>query len=163
MNHSKESKEAVPHDWREGRRLRAWELHQLGWKQHEIAAALGVTGGAVSQWLKRARTAGVAALRRRPAPGRQPHLTAQQREQLPALLARGASAWGFRGEFWTTARIASVIEQAFKVSYHRASISRLLQAMGWSWQKPVRRARQQDEAALQQWRDEQWPAIKRGR
>ena len=79
------------------------------------------------------------------------------------MLARGASAWGFRGEFWTTARIASVIEQAFKVSYHRASISRLLQAMGWSWQKPVRRARQQDEAALQQWRDEQWPAIKRGR
>ncbi len=59
-------------DWREGRRLRAWELHQQGWKQKDIAAALGVTQGAVSQWLKRGNTRGVDALRRRPAPGAQP-------------------------------------------------------------------------------------------
>jgi transposase len=163
MNQYKQSQPSVPRDWREGRRLRAWELHQLGWKQHEIAAALGVTPGAVSQWLKRAREAGAQALRRRPAPGRRPRLTPQQREQLPHLLSRGATAWGFRGEFWTTARIVGVIEQQFGVRYHRASISRLLQAIGWSRQKPVRRAKQRDEAALAQWRDERWPAIQRGR
>ena len=39
-------------DWKEGRRLRAWELYQAGWKQVAIAEALGVTPGAVSQWLK---------------------------------------------------------------------------------------------------------------
>ncbi|MGH2371033.1 MAG: helix-turn-helix domain-containing protein, partial [Chloroflexota bacterium] len=60
---------ATPHDWREGRRLRAWELAQAGWKQRTSAAALGVTEGAVSQWLARARADGVAALRHRPAPG----------------------------------------------------------------------------------------------
>jgi nucleotide-binding universal stress UspA family protein len=42
-------------NWREGRRLRAWELHQKGWQQRAIADALGVTQGAVSQWLKRGR------------------------------------------------------------------------------------------------------------
>jgi predicted transcriptional regulator len=44
-----------PHDWREARRYRAWALHRRGWTQRTIATALGVTPGAVSQWLKRAR------------------------------------------------------------------------------------------------------------
>jgi predicted transcriptional regulator len=46
-------------DWREGRRLRAWELKQEGWTQQQIADALGVSKGAVSQWMKRAREGGV--------------------------------------------------------------------------------------------------------
>ena len=45
-------------NWREGRRLRAWELHQKGWQQRDIAEALGLTQGAVSQWLKRAEMEG---------------------------------------------------------------------------------------------------------
>jgi predicted transcriptional regulator len=51
------SKQAV--DWREGRRLRAWELKQQGWSQQEIANALGVSKGAVSQWMKRGREGGI--------------------------------------------------------------------------------------------------------
>ena len=57
-------------DWREGRRIRAWELKQEGWKQRHIAQALGVSAGAVSQWLKRGREGGVEGLRRRPPPWR---------------------------------------------------------------------------------------------
>ncbi len=80
-------------DWREGRRRRAWERKQAGWKQTEIAAALGVTRGAVSQWLTRARVEGVEeGLRVPPASGRPPKLTPEQRAQLPALLDRGAAA-----------------------------------------------------------------------
>jgi transposase len=80
-------------DWRDGRRRRAWELKQLGWKQTAIATALGVTPGAVSQWLKRARTQGVEALVGHPAAGPTPRLTAEQRAQIPALLAQGAPAF----------------------------------------------------------------------
>ncbi|MGZ3665160.1 MAG: helix-turn-helix domain-containing protein, partial [Ktedonobacterales bacterium] len=69
-------------DWREGRRRRAWELKQQGWKQQDIAAALGVTPGAVSQWLKRGRAQGVEGLRRHPGPGRQPRLSAEHLAQL---------------------------------------------------------------------------------
>src|SRR5215203_3702760 len=58
------SKEAT--DWREGRRLRAFELKQQGWSQQQIAQALGVSKGAVSQWMKRGREGGVQALKRRP-------------------------------------------------------------------------------------------------
>src|SRR6266568_4736555 len=103
----------VPWDWREGRRFRAWELKQQGWTQRLIAAALGVTPRAVSQWMTRVREVGIDGLRRRIAPGRQPKLTAEQVAQLPGLLAQGAAAWGFLDEVWTTPRIAAVIEQGF--------------------------------------------------
>src|SRR6478672_11920683 len=96
-------------DWREGRRRRAWELQQQGWKQQDIAAALGVTPGAVSQWLTRARTEGVEALRRHPAPGPTPKLSADQLEQIPMLLAPGPEAYGFRGQVWTCRRVGEVI------------------------------------------------------
>ena len=74
------SKQAT--DWREGRRLRAWELKREGWKQREIADALGVSKGAVSQWMKRGREGGIEGLRRRIAPGAPPRLNEEQRERL---------------------------------------------------------------------------------
>jgi len=153
---------APPHDWHEGRRLRAWELAQQGWTQDAIAAALGVTQGAVSQWLKRARAGGgVAALRRRPSPGRPPKLTPAQRAHLPALLGRGAEAFGFRGDLWTAPRVAAVIQTQFGVRYHPAHVSRLLRALGWSPQKPLQRATQRDAAAIRRWYQERWPALKK--
>jgi transposase len=151
-----------PVDWREGRRLRAWELQQAGWTQRAIAAALGVTPGAVGQWLSRARREGPGALRRRPAPGPTPRLTDGERARLAALMERGPEAHGFRGEVWTAPRVAAVIERAFGVRYHPAHVSRLVRALGWSSQKPVRRASQRDEAAIAAWLAERWPALKKG-
>ena len=75
--------------------MRAWELHEQGWKQKDIAAALGVTEGAVSQWLNKANEQGAEALQHQPAPGATPKLTKEQRAQLPALLSQGAEAFGY--------------------------------------------------------------------
>lgn len=152
-----------PVDWREGRRLRAWELAEQGWKQQAIAAALGVSQGAVSQWLSRARAAGPAALRRRPPPGRRPRLTDEQRAQIPALLARGPEAWRFRGNVWTRNRIALVIKEVFGVTYDPSQISRIMRAIRHSPQKPVRRARQRHEERISQWRETDGPALKKRR
>ena len=148
-------------EWKEGRRRRAWELHEQGWKQKDIAAALGVSKGAVSQWLKRARTQGVEALRRHPAPGRQPKVSPEQLAQVPAILAKGAEAFGFRGQVWTTGRVAAVMKRELGVSYHPAHWSRLLRSLKHSVQKPVQRASQRDEAAIKRWKDDQWPALKK--
>jgi transposase len=152
-------------DIREWRRMRAWELHQDGWRGKEIAAALAVSQAAVSGWLKRARVGGVEALRRHPAPGPAHKLTTAQRAQLPELLAKGAEAYGFIGQVWTTKRVAVVIKRVFGVSYHPAHISRLVRQEGLSVQKPIQRARQRDEAQVAAWRAEAWPALqaKRGR
>src|SRR5690242_14337581 len=150
-------------DWREGRRQRAWELKEAGWKQQDIAAALGVTPGAVSQWLKRGREQGVEGLRRHPAPGRQPRLTAGQLAQLPALVERGPEAYGFRGQVWTCKRVAEVIRRTFGVSYHPAHVSRLLHAAHHSVQQPKERASQRNAAAIQVWWRERWPALEKKR
>ena len=85
-------------DWREARRFRALELSEQGWSGVAIAEALGVTEGAVSQWLGRAREGGgKEALRARKASGRPPRLSRAEKEQLPALLKQGAEHFGFRG------------------------------------------------------------------
>jgi transposase len=150
-----------PRDWREGRRLRAWELHQEGWPGKQIAKALGVTQGAVSQWLKRARDGGVDALYQHPPPGPAPRLTPEQRGELVVLLAQGAEAHGFIGQVWTTKRVAAVIQSVFSVRYHPAHVSRLLRALPWTVQKPLRRATQRNEAAIAAWTAEQLPALEK--
>lgn len=155
----------APHkaDWREARRKRAWVLKEQGWLQKDIAVALGVSEGAVSQWLKRAREGGgVEALARHPAPGRAARLSAEQRAQIPGLLERGAEAYGFRGDVWTANRVRDVIAQTFGVRYARDHVSALLRQLGWSRQHPIARATQRNDTALQQWAEERWPAIKRG-
>jgi transposase len=149
--------------WREERRLRAWALFQDGWTQRTIAHALGVTEGAVSQWISRAVAGGVAALRHRRAPGGTPRLSVTPRAELLQQLARGAEAFGFRGDVWTCSRVATLIEREFGVRYHPAHVSRLLRACGWSRQKPIQRATQRDEAAITAWREERWPELKKGR
>ena len=150
-------------DWREERRKRAWALKQAGWQQKDIAVALGVSTSAVSQWCTRAREQGVEALAHRPPPGVAPRLSVEQRAQLPALLARGAPTYGFTGDVWTTKRVAQVIERTFGVRYHPDHVSRLLRACGWSYQRPITRATQRNEAKIATWYDERWPTLKKGR
>ena len=152
----------LPTNWKEVGRLQAWQLKHKGWSQRQIAEALGVSEAAVSQWLKRAREGGPEALRHRSPPGAPRRLSADQLAQLPDLLQRGPQAYGFRGELWTRGRIAAVIQLEFGIAYHPRHVGRLCQAIRWSPQKPARRARQRDEAAITRWREETWPALKKG-
>jgi transposase len=152
----------LPTNWKEVRRLQAWQLKHKGWSQRQIAEALGVSEAAVSQWLKRAREGGPEALRHKRPPGAPRRLSAERLAQVPALLQRGAEAYGFRGQVWTRARIAAVIQLACGVSSHPRHVGRLCQAIRWSPQQPARRARQRDEAAITRWREETWPALNKG-
>lgn len=155
------SKAELSREGQEWRRLRAWDLWQQGWKQKDIAVALGVTKGAVSQWIKRGREEGVDGLRRRTAKGAAPRMSSEQRAQLPQLLLRGAEAFGYRGNVWTGQRVAEVIKRVFGISYHADHCSRLLRQIGWSVQKPIERATQRNEEAIKHWKEQQWPALQK--
>jgi transposase len=141
--------------------MRALELKRQGWKQRDIAAALGVTEGAVSQWLAAARHGGRDALTSRTdRRGVAPKLTPEQVRLIPDFLWHGAEAYGFRGEVWTCARVAGVLYEEFGVSYSGSQVSRLLKRLGWTPQVPITRAIQRDEEVIERWRVETWPALK---
>jgi transposase len=145
----------------EWRRMQAWHLKQLGWKQRDIATALSASEGAVSRWLARARAAGSDALRSRPIPGHPAKLNPEQLRLLPDLLWHGPEAYGFCGHVWTCARVAKVIAEEFGVSYHKGHVSRLLKDLGWTPQIPITRALQRDDEAIERWRSIVWPELRR--
>jgi transposase len=141
--------------------MRALELYRQGWLQRDIAAALGATESAVSQWLASARHGGPEALvshiNRR---GVAPKLTPEPLRMIPDFLWHGAEAYGFRGDVWTCDRVAGVIREEFGVTYSKSQVSRLLKRLGWTPQVPITRAIQRDEEAITRWRLESWPALK---
>jgi transposase len=116
---------------REARRMKAFQLRQAGWKQKDIAVALGVSKGAVSQWMSRARAGGVEALRRHPAPGATSRLRPEQLKRLPDILKRGARQYGYADENWTYRRMVEVVEREFGVHYVEQHMARLMSKIGW--------------------------------
>lgn len=113
------------------------------------------------QWFKKVKAQGTEALLHHPAPGPTPKLNAQQLAQLSVELSKGAEAFGFRGQVWTTERVAQMIQRVFGVRYHPAHCSRLLRTIKWSQQKPIQKATQRDTVAIETWKDEHWNALKK--
>ncbi len=148
-------------DWQEWRRFRAWQLYQDGMLQRKIAEVLDVSEGAVSQWINRAKKRGPEALRAKTGAGRPPELDRDKVPKLLEMLDQGAQAYGFKGEVWTTQRVAEVIEQEFGVSYHPDHVGKLLHEWGWTPQMPEGKARQQDEEQVKHFTDEVWPLVKK--
>lgn len=146
---------------KEFRRLRAVELFEAGYKPVQIAKMLGVTRGAVSQWLKICREQGKSALRHKKYCKNPCRLSNSQREELQTMLKNGAEYYGYSGNVWTQARVAELIMRKFGIKYHFNHIGKLLGKMGWSWQKPIRRALQRNAGEVRNWRENRWPAIKK--
>jgi len=145
----------------ERRRRRAMALLGAGRSQSEVARQLGVTPAAVSQWVKARRKGGDEALAARPGGGRPSRLTDRQLKRLENLLRRGPTRYGLPTELWTLKRVAALIEKEFGQRYDPSGVWHLLRRIGWSCQKPERRARERDEAAIERWRKRDWPRIKK--
>lgn len=145
----------------EARRRRAVALLDKGLGVREVARQIGCSPMSVSRWQAEVRARGPDALCPKPAPGRPPRVTARQRARLLTLLLKGATAHGFSTDLWTLPRVAEVIARTFGVRYHPAHVWKILRGEGWSCQKPERRARERDEAAIHRWRTDRWPHIKK--
>ena len=145
----------------ERRRVQAMALLDEGWSQAEIARRFGVTQGAVSQWKKAYQRDGPDGIKAHRHPGPKPKLNDKQRVRLGQILLKGAGAHGYRTELWTLSRVAQVIRRRFGVQYDPSGVWHVLRHMGWSCQKPERRARERDEQAIAQWRKRDWPRIKK--
>ena len=128
---------------------------------HEIARRIGCHASSVMRWRNALQSGGPKALKAKPAPGRPPRLTSKQKKQLVRLLTQGAMAHGYRTELWTTQRIADLVERRLGVRYHHNHVGKLLHQIGWSHQKPERRAVERNEAAIAEWKRSVWPRVKK--
>jgi transposase len=145
----------------ERRRRHGVALSQKGHGVREVARMVGVTPGAVVAWREQYEKKGEKGLAAKPHPGRKPKLSVSQRKTLLRWLKKGPQAHGFPTDLWTLPRVAEVIRQQFGVGYDPSQVWRILNALGWSAQKPERRARERDEQGIEQWRKKDWPRIKK--
>jgi len=141
------------------RSVMAWLKQKLS--LHEIGRRMGCHASSVLRWRNALRSGGADALKAKPASGRPSRLTARQKSRLVCFLAQGAMAHGYRTELWTTQRIAALIERRLGVKYHRNHVGKILHQVGWSHQKPERRAVERNEAAIADWKRSVWPAVKK--
>lgn len=145
----------------ERRRFRGLALLREGLSPVEVARRVGVDRRSVRRWKASVRGRGTRALAARPASGRPQRLSAENRRRLEKDLLRGAQAAGFETELWTCPRVAQWIARRFHVRYHPDHVCRLLHSLGWSPQKPQRRAIERDEKAVRHWMRHTWAAIKK--
>jgi transposase len=148
-------------DLLEDRRKRALALLDGGYSLHEVGRRVGCAAVSVMRWRDARRRGGAKALEVRFSPGRPWKLNETQRKRLVRLLLKGSLAYGYRTNLWTTARIAELVEREFGVCYHRDHIGRLMHSLGWSVQKPERRALERDEEEIARWKQKEWPRIKK--
>jgi transposase len=147
----------------EARWLQAAELFAQGCTQAEVAHELGVSRQSAHVWHARFQQGGVEALRSRGPTGLDPKLSAAQLAQVEQALLAGTMANGFDTDLWTLERVAVVITQLTGVRYHPSHVWVILRRrLGWTMQRPERRASERDEQAITRWVQQQWPRIKTG-
>jgi transposase len=143
------------------RRRHAASLLADGFDIAEVVELVGASLTSVKRWKRALAKGGDAALAAKAHPGPKPRLTVKQREELVELMLEGAKAAGFPSDLWTCPRVAALIQERWGVAYHVGHVARLLHELGFSPQKPERRARERDEQAIAAWRESTWPRIKK--
>jgi transposase len=145
----------------EARRMRAGDLFAKDVSQADIARELSVSHQTVSDWHEKWLVGGKQALKSTGRAGRPPKATETQLAKVEKALERGPKANGYPTDLWTLARVAEVIEVTIGVRYHPGHVWRVLRQMGWSRQRPARRAVERDDEAIERWVNERWPKVKK--
>jgi transposase len=132
-----------------------------GESQAAVAEALGVSSAAANHWHQAWTAEGRQGLKAAGRAGRKPQLGPEQLAAVERALRGGPAAHGFSTDLWTLPRVAIVIKRVTGVEHHPGHVWRILRKLGWSLQRPARRARERDEAAIAQWKSERWPRLKK--
>jgi transposase len=143
------------------RRVRAGRMLLAGKTPAQAALAVGVARQTVYTWKAVLDEGGIDALRDMPTRGRPARLDDEQLQALARVLLQSPTEHGFGTELWTLKRVGVVVQRMFGVEFSLSQIWRILGALGFSVQKPERRAIERDEDAVQTWKRKTWPALKK--
>jgi transposase len=144
--------------------MQAADMFGRGKRQVDVVTRLGVSAQTASRWCRAWVDGGREALVGAGRAGRARRLTEEQLAEVEAALAKGPRANGFSTEMWTLARVAEVIEAVTGIRHSQTQTWTILrERLGWSRQRPARRAVDRDDAAIATWVKEEWPRIKKAR
>jgi len=141
------------------RRMRGLALLEKGKKPKEVAEILNVTRRSVNRWQQEAKKPKKKKAMR--PPGRPRKLSLKQLKSLEKALDEGAYTFGYVGNYWTLDRISQVIWQLFEVRYHPSAVWHLMRHIGWSNQRAQRQPLHRNDEAIEQWKEEELPRIKK--
>ena len=145
----------------ERRRMQAARLLEEGFSEAEVARQVGVHRQSVNRWAKQLSSGGRSALKRAARTGRPPRLSAADLRRIEQGLKRGPEALGYGTSLWTAWRVADLIERECGVKYSTVHAWRVLRSLGWTPQRPTRRALERDEEAIRRWKRKRWPELKK--
>lgn len=147
---------------REQVRLSAVAMFERGVPTAEIAAELRVTDRSVRRWRADWEAGGEPGLASKGQAARC-RLDDAQLAELGRLLEAGPLEAGYEDQRWTLARVRDLIASRFRERYTVPGVWYLLRRLGWSCQLGARRAAERDDGAVEVWKKEAWPAVKRPR
>jgi transposase len=145
----------------ERRRFGALRLLKKGLSEAEVARQVGVHRQSVNRWAKQIGEQGPEGLKKAGRAGRKSRLSEADLKRIESGLKRGPAALGYETNLWTLERVAELIERDCGVKYHPGHVGWLLGKLGWSCQRPVGRALQRDEPAIERWKKRSWPKLKK--
>jgi|SRR3989344_99041 len=145
----------------EARRLQAAAYFKVGQSQIWVARHFNVSRPTAHNWYWRWHKQGVVALKATKPSGVKPKLLKSRLKKVEKILLKGPLKSGYPTDLWTLPRIAEVIKKETRVIYHPGHVSKLMHLLGWSSQRPVRKARERDEKAIAEWKKTTWPTIQK--
>jgi transposase len=145
----------------EKRRLQAARLLKKGVHEAEVARRVGVHRQSMNRWARQLEEQGPNGLRKTGRAGRKPKLTASDLRKIEEGLKRGPEALGYETSLWTACRVADLIERECGIKYTTGHVWWLLRQLGWSCQRPAKRALDLDEDKIRRWKQEQLPELKK--
>ncbi|MGW9122738.1 IS630 family transposase [Streptomyces sp. NPDC055663] len=130
----------------------------------EVAALFKVSARAVDNWWAKWQAGGRDALlsrtRGRRAGEHQVLSEAEQAAVRQAVLDHTPCDLGLSGQLWTRGQIGELIFKLYRVRFTEPGVGKYLKRWGLTFQRPDKRAVEQDPEAVRLWHEETWPAIR---
>jgi len=150
----------LPRDAKEQLRKAAVKRVEAGESPELVAEGLGINRRTIYRWLSAYHYGGEAALKAKPIPGKPPKLDGKQMQRLARIIrTKNPLQLKFEYALWTLAMVRVLIRQEFGVRLSEVSVGRLLKRLGFSPQRPLYRAWQQNPVLVEQWREKTYPEI----
>lgn len=127
----------------------------------DVIKTFGLHRANIYKWLKKYDKGGFAALSSSKSNGPSAYISVKQKQQLAKYLLKNPTQMRFEYALWTIPMVVELIAKKFNVLYSPEHVGRILKELGFSRQKPLERAYQQDPEKVADWLNKKYPAIKK--